>query len=326
MRNAVNFSEVVNPYGMLRSPWNDDNTPYVTRSALIYGVFNNLKPSGCAEYSKGLSYRDWMSVSVTLNANTHGHLHELIGGSWSASHTIDIPSGDGYEDAYEFAHGTEINSKILWRAGYLNCPSGQTSKTWEDYQLTGESRSCTCTDEFLAMSSKDVSQVLWDLDILSTLVFYDKNGNPIDKFTSKNGPYERIPGYSSAETTEIYQSVVGVLCDIGHLGDMFQATSTNDVTFWVLHPTMERMWHLIQLNQQKGLIEFDETWDDETAGICPGHFSYSVTPFKNLFDTNNIPYTNADLYNLLHPDNLPYVYEHFNWPHCSFLEYSMSGH
>lgn len=140
----------------------------MTRSALIYGVFNNLKPSGCSEYNRGLSYRDWMSVSVTLNANTHGHLHELIGGSWAASHSITVPDADledsGYEDAYEFAHGTEINSKILWRAGYITCPSGMTtSKTWDDYMASGESRSCTCTDEILNMDQDTLAQLLYDL-------------------------------------------------------------------------------------------------------------------------------------------------------------------
>ena len=82
---------------------------------------------------------------------------------------------------------------------------------------------------------------------------------------------------------------------------------------------MERMWHLVQLNYQKGLIPFDATWDDSNPSTCPGHFSYSVTPFKNLWDNKNIPYSNKDLFTLLHPDNLDYVYDHFEWPHCTFL-------
>lgn len=45
-----------------------------------------------------------------------------------------------------------------------------------------------------------------------------------------------LPGLSAAESLGVYRSLVSTLCSPGHLGDMFQATSTNDVTFWVLHP------------------------------------------------------------------------------------------
>lgn len=57
MQNAHNFSSIVSPYGMLRSPWNADPTPYMTRSALIYGMANNLKPSGCKEYHHALDFQ-----------------------------------------------------------------------------------------------------------------------------------------------------------------------------------------------------------------------------------------------------------------------------
>ena len=36
MVNAQNYS-TTNPYGMMRSPWNHDSTPFMTRSDKIYG-------------------------------------------------------------------------------------------------------------------------------------------------------------------------------------------------------------------------------------------------------------------------------------------------
>jgi len=213
----------------------------------------------------------------------------------------------------------------------MNCPEGNTtSKTWDDYVATGEDRSCYCTDSFLKMSTTEQAQVLWDVGILSSLVYYDSStGKAISSLASKFGPYSsgKISGYTKTQTTAIFNEIIGALCDIGQLGDMFQATSTNDVTFWVLHPTMERMWHLIQLNIQQNLVVFDESWDDSAVNTqCPGHRSYSVTPFKNLWDNDNKLYTNSDLYRLLHPDNNNYVYENFNWPHCEFLKFSMTGY
>lgn len=52
--------------------------------------------------------------------------------------------------------------------------------------------------------------------------------------------YYKLPGYSEEDTKAIYEQLLYLLCSPGHIGTMFQATSTNDVTFWVLHPTVDR--------------------------------------------------------------------------------------
>lgn len=46
MQNAENFSQVLSPYGLLKSPWNADPSSYLSRSDLIFGLRNNLKVSG----------------------------------------------------------------------------------------------------------------------------------------------------------------------------------------------------------------------------------------------------------------------------------------
>ena len=59
MANAREFSVLSNSYGLLRSQWNNDPTPFMTRNKMIYGFFNNLKPSGCFEYSHSLKKDTW---------------------------------------------------------------------------------------------------------------------------------------------------------------------------------------------------------------------------------------------------------------------------
>ena len=59
MADASEFSRVRNSYGVLRSPWNNDPTPFMTRHEEVYGFFNNLKPSGCFEYSHSLMKTTW---------------------------------------------------------------------------------------------------------------------------------------------------------------------------------------------------------------------------------------------------------------------------
>ena len=49
MTDARAFSKIFNSYGVLRAPWNNDPTPFMTRHDHIYGFMNNLKPSGCKE-------------------------------------------------------------------------------------------------------------------------------------------------------------------------------------------------------------------------------------------------------------------------------------
>ncbi len=129
----------------------------MTRSDQIYGLVNNLKPSGCAEYSKALSYRDWTSIAKILNANAHGHIHELMGGSWGAAAGIDLPSSgkSGYSAAYEFAHSTEAFSKILWRYNFLECPDGNGTRGYDPSQ----DRSCSCSAEKL--QSITAAQILF---------------------------------------------------------------------------------------------------------------------------------------------------------------------
>jgi hypothetical protein len=52
----------------------------------VYGYQNNLKPSGCHEYSHSARQTDWMALAAKLNSVAHGHIHELMGGSWFHSY------------------------------------------------------------------------------------------------------------------------------------------------------------------------------------------------------------------------------------------------
>lgn len=52
--------------------------------------------------------------------------------------------------------------------------------------------------------------------------------------------FPAIPGYTEEETQEIYHEVLSVLCTPMKIGSHYEGTSTNDVTFWVLHPTFDR--------------------------------------------------------------------------------------
>lgn len=93
------------------------------------------------------------------------------------------------------------------------------------------------------------------------------------------------------------------------------------------------MWHLKRL----GADDFEEQW--EALHQCVGHNPQDLQPFHSMFpewDAERAElegakppsiktyYTNADLYDLLRPDesDLPYMYDNFAWPHCSVSGWS----
>lgn len=59
MTNASEYSRITNSFGMLRSEWNSDSTPFMTRHDGMFGYPNNHKPAGCKQYRDALDHDDW---------------------------------------------------------------------------------------------------------------------------------------------------------------------------------------------------------------------------------------------------------------------------
>jgi hypothetical protein len=140
-----------------------------------------------------------------------------------------------------------------------------------------------------------------------------------DKYYDEDSVFN---GMSQEDRDVIWDDLLGAICEPGSIGDMYEASSPSDITFWVLHTTVDRLWHYMRLSPQR----YDEAWVDGEYGDCYGHYFTDVpAPFKNLVDDDDSYYTNEELYNLLSPYNedLGYVYEHFDWDHCDDLGFDM---
>lgn len=59
MVNATEYSVLHNSYGLLRSPWNSNRDPFMTRHDHVFGYTNNRKPSGCKQYRDAAKNKDW---------------------------------------------------------------------------------------------------------------------------------------------------------------------------------------------------------------------------------------------------------------------------
>jgi hypothetical protein len=112
------------------------------------------------------------------------------------------------------------------------------------------------------------------------------------------------------------------------IGDNVESAAPNDIIFWPTHPTVER---LLVWKRLHGFL--DTTWVDNssttvtglTIGYCYGHNYMDVTIWKNIFDNDDVYYTNAEIFNLSNPDNenLEYVFDNFLWPHCEALGFPL---
>lgn len=313
MTRAQNYT-TTNSYGILRSPWNHDPTPFMTRHDHLYGYFNNLKPSGCAQYHTTLKSDNWMHLSHMLNAAAHGHIHETVGGSWDNIYP-DWLDGEVSPAVYTFAHSIQPLARMLWRADLLQCP--------EHCPMSMAPSECMCTCSKTALAGRPSYEILDSSGILESVEFFDADGHLLSSFYNEST--EKIEyslsGYTVDKTMHIYDGLLKLSCAPGKIGDNYDSSSPNDLTFWFLHPTIDRLWHYMRLSKRV----YNETWDPYHT--CYGHNPDDLQPFKNLFDNNNEYYTNSELYTLLHPKNihLPYMYDNFEWPHCEMQGYNMKA-
>lgn len=170
--------------------------------------------------------------------------------------------------------------------------------------------------------------------VLHTLSYMDQNGLKIQRKKMENGhDHFELVGKSSEAATAIFGGVLELLCDPGMIGDMFTASSPLDITFWVLHPALDRLWQLMRMSSPT----YSETWLMQ-ENECIGHGPNDIQPFS--LEIFNNPHslasemgksttellTNTDLYQLLHPRGpaLSYVYDDYRWRHCERLGFDMT--
>ena len=67
MQNAINYSDIVSPYGLLKSPWNADPSPYLSRSDRIFGLKNNLKVPNSKQNTFSLRIFEYTFLPIHLH-------------------------------------------------------------------------------------------------------------------------------------------------------------------------------------------------------------------------------------------------------------------
>ena len=99
LQDARKFSAITNPYGLLRSPWNTNPVPYLTRySQVLSAARARYSLTTCDDFSAALSEYNWIGdFFAKLDGKLHGPVHIMIGGHWDVdTQTASwLGSGDG---------------------------------------------------------------------------------------------------------------------------------------------------------------------------------------------------------------------------------------
>jgi len=333
--DATGMSPVTNAYGMLRSPWNLNDSPYVTRFNKVVGdsYFGGDLPS-CSAVKSCFDSTSLADMNVCLNGQTHGPIHVLIGGQW------DVNLGE--RASRLIGPALLLLFKDLWRRGYAKCPS-----TASEVDAGG---TCACPSA-LVKASGGAYEVLTAKSGAMHWMAASSQGEIV--YDSDEGKFHLAGDHTEAQEEEVWEDLLTKLCNPGQVGEMYSSSAPYDPLFWVLHTTSER---LLQYRRLKAVasakdnvtMPFDETWgyshmdsDSDigvvcdwssvsasdptsvpvcTKGTCSGHKANDKLPFDLSAVSKKLGKgtTNQELYDWLSPTNpnIPYVYDTFKYEHC----------
>lgn len=328
MQNAQEFSDIHNPYGLLRSPWNTNPVPYVMRNSHVIGLENaGWHLPHCGQFEKALNHTEsapWMGyLQFELNGMLHGPVHIMLGGQWMMEEIENKTANVASSTLYNFGWDDWLlMSKELWREGWIRCPTTCSSDT------PAKACMCSCPDE--VRDGMTAEQIMFNQSRLSA-----NSGPHLAQWHEKLGL--------------TYDEIFDALCTVGHPGEMFSSAAPQDPVFWPLHGQAERYVQLLRLEDRSGRFNLTTTWGYEhspaaagitsdlhmtcdwsnTSGLempscqdgvsCTGHREDDVLPFDNIFNDGKT-YTNGEFWEATKPDSVKtdYVYDKLEtWPGCS---------
>jgi len=306
------YDDLLYGYGYMRAPWNMNPSPYVSRFAYDYQVGISL-PS-CKTHYEILQYDSMMNFFVDIEDSPHATTHSLTGG----------------------IYGCDL-MKPMYEAGYITSTDGMK-------------------------------------EICSKWVFYMKEFYrqkflvPYDECTVEKSVQDSTCGFTCDPETQynLEQDLqakispwTGDLDDAGWTawrefvctgdgakifsGDHLESASPADPSFWVIHPTLDR---LLQAKFMAGGFS-DETWATDAendyvcnkaecyedaysargyyADCCYGHYENDqMLDFVSGNRSLHTGWTNGRVVKALDPRSsgeysVNYVYDSFSWSHCAAL-------
>lgn len=303
-------SSVHNAYGYMRAPWNVNKSPFVTRGHQLCGAsafdFDGFPTCQIHQKYVDETFTTWYDWVWGASYGPHGPVHVVIGGTHHCEDDYDaLLDTIGEVSMKQLKSASFYTLKSAWRVHIVDCPDYCAADTPQD------ECKCHCPGiDDLATSKKVFKELLLGLN-LGTII--DLNAYDHDSIVK----------------------MLKMLCTTGTIpGDQLEAASPVDITFWPIHPTIERLyqWKKLQANF------ISELWSSPAGmtkycqlGDCEGHHGYDILPYviqaKNPV-SGKFEYMQLTNYELLSAANpalgqLPYIYDTFQWEHCEEMGVKM---
>lgn len=295
-RDAWTVSSVTNSYGLLRSPWNNNKIPFVTRHHKSYGFLTktSIVPT-CYNHYDQMNMDFFEQFGSSIQYAPHGSLHILAGGTFGADYHFYLGDHYQYHEKRAQPLGTVTMARI-WRKQWMTCPDYCTSDT--------DVKDCKCKcDQLESWIANNLTNVMLENMYPGIAnakhVLLDDHGHDISEF------FLRMLCNDDESLTP-------------QIGDFMESASPGDPIFWPTHPTLDRLWVWRKIN---GFTS--ETWVNSS---CWGHNEDDTTTWHiGSDDQVETQYTNGELMELFNPelDTVPYIYDTFTWPHCEAEGYPL---
>mmetsp|Transcript_30896 Transcript_30896/g.42467 ORF Transcript_30896/g.42467 Transcript_30896/m.42467 type:complete len:748 (-) Transcript_30896:235-2478(-) len=305
------FPDLKAAYGYMRAPWSMNPSPYISRFTSVFDR-SIMLPSCQMHYDVLVSYSSMMDFFYQIAYFPHATVHTLAGGIYGCDALMPM-----YESGYINSLDSVYNICKNWIF---------TLKEFYRHNLIVPKQNCVVNEENLEESVCGFDCVEEHLSLLQKALLLS-----VKKDSNINLPD------ATAKWTEF-------MCDGGPGGKIFpgdhlESASPTDPSFWVVHPTIERLFHYKLLSggfaneewhsdpEKQTVCEkaicynatygYTDYWDH----CCYGHFEHDqMLDFESGDRNKHIGLSNAELLKAGDPRSadysLPYIYDGFDWDHC----------
>lgn len=299
------YEEFKTGYGYMRAPWNMNPSPYVSRFTMDLQIGISLPT--CTQHYALLEETDMMTFLYNSQYDPHATTHSLSGGIYGCDKLKTLLDSGYISDESNLKNICSkwiFYMKEFYRYDYL--------EPYDSCDVADDTQSSTC-----GFSCKDTTA------LLSNLKTKIENNVPSDM--SDDGWNAWLDFVCNGDGAQIFA------------GDHLESASPADPSFWVIHPTLER---LLQVKLMSGGFDTDEwateavdacdkssCYDSETGdygtfeSCCYGHFEDSqlldaIVGNKTSYfgDTNSAVMSATDPRSMQY--SVPYIYDQFTWSHC----------
>lgn len=301
--NPEKFADLEAGYGYMRSPWNMNPSPYITRFT------GTLFLPNCKSHYDMLYYSDMMDFFFEMESSPHATSHGGLGGAFGCDLFLPLLE-EGYindEASVKAMCKTWIFTlKALYRKNYIapqkSCALGDSVQD------------ATCPFECL------------------------QDGEVLRKQLLDNYLRQYVPSDMSQKGKKAWEEFIcGGDASRVFAGDHSESASPSDPSFWPIHPTLERLFHAKMM--AGGFISTDWATSEEAENVCIRYQCYEDGEYgahdeccyghyegDQMYDfisadrNSKFGPTNAEVLAMSDPTSgnyaMPYIYDNFLWDHC----------